>query len=80
MPRDMFAAEESIVSTRIQLTSINPAAPIWVNLDMGYYMKIVATGTAIHFGTAAIGQTVAVKESPRDILDAASGVRGPAYA
>jgi hypothetical protein len=40
-------------------------------------MNAVATGTAIHFGGAAVGQTIAVKESPREILDAASGVRSP---
>jgi hypothetical protein len=65
------------MSTWIQLTSINPAGPVWINLDSGYYMNSVATGTAIHFGGAAIGQTIAVKESPREILDAASGLRGP---
>jgi len=66
------------MSTWIQLTSINPAGPIWVNLDTGYYMNAVATGTAIHFGGAAVGQTIAVKETPREILDAAADSRGPA--
>ncbi len=65
------------MSTWIQLTSINPPGPVWVNLDSGYYMNAVATGTAIHFGGAAIGQTIAVKESPPEILDAASGLRAP---
>ena len=65
------------MSTWIQLTSINPAGPVWINLDSGYYMNAVATGTAIHFGGAAGGQTIAVKETPREILDAASGVRSP---
>ena len=44
------------MSSWIQLTSINPPGPIWVNLDTGYYMNAVATGTAIHFGGASIGQ------------------------
>jgi hypothetical protein len=65
------------MSTWIQLTSINAAGPVWINLDSGYYMNAVATGTAIHFGGAAVGQTIAVKETPREILDAASGVRSP---
>ena len=43
------------MSTWIQLTSINPPGPVWVNLDSGYYMNAVATGTAIHFGGAAGG-------------------------
>jgi hypothetical protein len=47
------------MSSWIQLSSINPPGPIWVNLDAGYYMNAVATGTAIHFGGAAIGQTIA---------------------
>ena len=68
------------MSTWIQLTSINPPGPVWVNLDSGYYMNAVATGTAIHFGGAAIGQTIAVKESPREILDAASGLTAPTNA
>ena len=66
------------MSSWIQLSSINPPGPIWVNLDTGYYMNAVGTGTAIHFGGAALGQTIAVKESPREILDAAAGVRGQA--
>jgi len=66
------------MSSWIQLTSINPPGPVWVNLDSGYYMNAVATGTAIHFGGAAIGQTIAVKESAREILDAAAGARGQA--
>jgi hypothetical protein len=68
------------MSTWIPLTSINPAGQVWVNLDTGYYMNAVATGTVIHFGGAALGQSIAVKESPREILDAASGLRGPAGA
>jgi hypothetical protein len=66
------------MATWIELTSINPPGPVWVNLDTGYYMSAVATGTAIHFGGTAIGQTIAVKESPREILDAAAGIRSPA--
>jgi hypothetical protein len=65
------------MSTWIQLTSINPAGPVWINLDSGYYMNAIPTGTAIHFGGAAIGQTIAVKESPREILETASGLRSP---
>ncbi len=33
------------MSTWIQLTSINPPGPVWVNLDSGYYMNAVATGS-----------------------------------
>jgi hypothetical protein len=31
------------MGTCVQLTSINPAGPVWTNLDTGYYMNTAAT-------------------------------------
>jgi len=45
------------MSSWIQLTSINPPGPVWVNLDSGYYMNGVATDTAIHFGSRSTDES-----------------------
>jgi hypothetical protein len=64
---------QSAMSNWVQLTSINPAGPVWINLDASHYMAALANGTAIHFLGGGPGNTIAVKKSPREILDAASG-------
>jgi hypothetical protein len=40
-------------------------------------MNAVVSTTATHFGGGAISQTIAVKGSPHDIPDAASGLCSP---
>jgi hypothetical protein len=60
------------MSTWVQLTSINPAGPVWINLDASHYMSAVPTGTAIHFMGSGPGNTIAVKEAPHEIIEAAS--------